>query len=167
MADRKEIEGTKERAADRGQPFGLEFFEKAPDGLPLGDPEVVRNLVVGFAGEVNTLVEEAAAGQDRAAAFTALCARYADLFTGKSDGYALMPFNSEAGLGEFLVARYQMDCGPDDAAFNFFGYVGGQVREAAFGVLTGELEPDAAKFRIAVTIDEAVGSLLGLPADEE
>lgn len=101
MTDPREIEGSPERAADRGRAVELGF---SMDSRPsLGNLDVVRGLVSEFAAAIvdarkqynlDTLTGEQAQERVRE-----LAREYGDVVMGRDSRYDAMPWNDPARLG--------------------------------------------------------------------
>lgn len=96
MTDPREIEGTPERAADRGRAEDLEFgiFEQPS----LGNLDVVRELVSEFAGKCVDIRKRynggTLDGDDARAELRKLSTRYGDIVMGRGEGYHALPWHS-------------------------------------------------------------------------
>lgn len=172
----EEIEGSRERAADRGQPQGLTFFEsETEEGKRyLGDPADVEMTVREFAGEAHQIASDATferiTGEVAMDRLNALCDRYAGIFYGKEPGgFRAMPFNNPKSLGAFINERLGMTEPHDKAASVLFMNTANQIFEAYQGTMSGTLDDADAQFLIESAIDDTSRILLGLPPvnDEE
>lgn len=160
MDKRKEIEGTKERAADRGQPFGLEFFEQETDDrLYLGDPDHVDMILREFMGGcADAMREGGVEGLEKH------CAKYADTFYGRDKGVRTMgTFNSPTVLGNFLRKTYGVDASPEGAAALFLQHIAVQTLKAMTRLYDGEIDKEAYTFLLDAALDEATTGMMGLP----
>lgn len=172
--DRRKIEGTEERARDRGEPFGFEFFsnETANASRYLGDPDDVEAIIREFASEAYEARRRAAAGEispeDGLAALTAAVARYAGIFYGKEPGAyrAQGDWNTPDRLGRHIIERLGAEGDPEDAAAALFWNVANQILKAQEEYAAGSLSDEDAQFRIAASIEDAQKILLGLPHEE-
>ena len=148
MKDRRSIEGTKERAADRGW-MGLDV----PEGDALNSPTVAESIVREFLGKVIDLRAKYNAdkinGEQTLEKIKEQAQAYADIFMGKASGYA------------------KTDCN-DTAAYAFFLYLASSLTEhAIIPHENDELDEDDARFRMDALVDDAILLLLGLPAPRE
>lgn len=167
MTDRRNIEGTKERAADRGQ-MGLSI----PDGDALTSPSVAESVVREFLGKVIDL--RAAYNGDKITGEQALeklkeyAQAFANIFMGKGSGYAKTEWNTPERLGAHLAAAIDDDETKDTAAYAFFLHLATSLTEnTIIPHENDELDEDDAKFRIDAQVDDALTLLLGLPAPSE
>src|SRR3546814_5441525 len=120
--DKREIEGSPERAADRGRQEDLGWPEGARPYL--GDPAVVRGLVQDFATEIigiradynaDKLTGEQAQERIRAAA-----ARWGGIFMGRGgEDWSALPWNSPDRIGRRigLAVGLEGDADPGEALF--------------------------------------------------
>lgn len=164
---RENIEGSAERAADRGQALGLEDFTiNIAAGGSLGNPDDVERIVREFCSgvvDVRKRWNEGATEEASTSALTDLVERFALIFNGRDTAYTASPWNSPAMLGRSLNRRLALD-GPEEAAAGaLFWHLANQMLETASGMETGELADDVAKFRADVDIETAVYMLMGLP----
>lgn len=170
MENRVRIEGSKERARDRGEDtLFAPAFASGKDMLT--DPDVVESLVSSFMSEIagvhTRYMNDEIEGPAATAETVKVCERYADIFMGRTDDYAPMPWNSPDGLGVYLVVSAGVPERKEDAVKAVL------LRTAASflnDVITpfsaGEIGDDAAKFRVEATKEDLVTLLLGLPAEE-
>lgn len=170
----EEVEGSEARAADRGQPQGLTFFDvpTGEDQRYLGDPVDVEATVRDFVAAAHKIGSDAAqdvtSGEDAMRLLNALCDRYAGIFYGKEPSrFRSMPFNSPQMLGAFINERLGMQEPQDKAAFVLFMNCANQVFEAYHGHMSGGASEDDTRFLIESAIDDTVAILLGLPPASE
>lgn len=167
MTDRRTIEGTKERAADRGW-MGLDV----PEGELLTSPTVAESLVREFLGKVIEL--RAAYNGDKITGEQALekvkehAQSFANIFMGKTSGYAKTEWNAPERLGAHLAAAIDDDEAEDTAAYAYFLHLATSLTEnTIIPHENDELDEDDARFRIEAQVDDALILLLGLPAPRE
>lgn len=167
--DPRTIEGSPERAADRGREQGFEFF--AQEGEPLGSPEVAEALVRQFLGECLearvAIHEDKATPEEAKARMQEAAKRYAAIFMGRDKAYAASPWNSPDGLGAYIAANYEGAGDKDEACESFFLRLAADMMKLAKAHEDDELEDDAAQFQTDALVEDAVITLLGLPAESE
>ena len=167
MKDRRSIEGTKERAADRGW-MGLDV----PEGDALNSPTVAESIVREFLGKVIDLRAKYNAdkinGEQTLEKIKEQAQAYADIFMGKASGYAKTDWNTPERLGAHIAAAIGDDETNDTAAYAFFLYLASSLTEhAIIPHENDELDEDDARFRMDALVDDAILLLLGLPAPRE
>ena len=104
MTDPREIEGTPERAADRGRAEDLGF---SMDSRPsLGDAGVVRGLVSQFASAVVEIRKrynkDELTAQEAVEAVRDLSKEYGNIAMGRDKRYFALPWNSPERLGRTI-----------------------------------------------------------------
>ena len=167
--DPRTIEGSPERAADRGQEQGFEYFSQ--DGQQLASPEVAEGLVRQFLAEcieARVAIHEGKATPEEAKARMQDAAkRYAAIFMGKDSAYAASPWNSPDGLGAFIAANYQGSGDKDQACEAMLLRLAADMMKIAKAHEDEQLDDDAAQFQADALVEDALGTLLGLPAETE
>jgi|GEM_PF-6139516 len=163
-----EIEGTPERAKDRGDTTGLGFFAKPLGDSPyLGSPDVVDSIVRAFCQDALNLRIAVGYGEISQDAFmtklNALADRNASIFTHPSAPYRFMPFNSVDGVGEFVKAALGMSDPADVAVHTMFMNTANQIFAAHALHLSGTATDDDVQFQIGAAVEDATRMLLGLP----
>lgn len=164
MADPREIEGSKARAADRGKPEGMDqFIDPRP---ALGSMEVVEELVRQYLGELIsnrvryhadqiTPEQAVAAAADQAKKFAAI-------FMGRDAAYFALPWNSPEQLGAHLARHFAEPPQPDEAAETFLTMVAADLMAILVEHEDAKIDDEAAEFRMGALIEDAVHTLLGL-----
>lgn len=164
--DPRTIEGSKERAADRGRDqMGFPDLSK-PN---LGAPAVVESLLRGFLGRV---VEIRAAynademdGPESAQAINDAAAQYARIFMGGDGDYGAMPWNSPAQLGAHLSATgYDPD--PARSCESFFLKAAGDLVANMALHEDGKMDDETAQFVVDAAVEDGTALLLGLPTPD-
>jgi hypothetical protein len=166
--DPVEIEGTPERAADRGLPDGFGFFASdIGDKNYLGSPEVVGDIVRTYCQDALALRVKAGRGEmlpnDALEGLHALAERTAAIFTNPGDAYRSMLFNSVDGVGEFVKAALQLDASAEDAVKTLFLNTSNQIFETHAQYLAGTVGDDDVRFQLDAAVEDATRMLLGLP----
>lgn len=167
MVDKVQIEGSAERAADRGQ----NMFADLGVGDLLNSTEVVEGLVRQFLGELvdirkgynaDTLESDRAITKVMAAAN-----RYADVFMGKDSAYTTLPWNTPEQLGAHLKAVLGTDSEPEGAALDYFLRVASDFTTEVLQPFEDDaIAEDVMRFRTDALVDDATHALLGLRQDE-
>jgi hypothetical protein len=167
--DPRTIEGSPERAADRGREQGFEYF--AQDGQQLASAEVVEGLVRQFIGECIdarlAIHEERFTPEQGTNAMQDASKRYAAIFMGKDKAYAASPWNTPEALGAHIAANYEGAGDKDAACEALFLRLAADTMKIAKAHEEDELEDDAAQFQLDALVEDAVITLLGLPAEAE
>lgn len=167
MTDRKQIEGTEERAADRGRDqLGFPDVNDLPF---LGDPAIVESLVRSFLGRVidirTAYNEDKMDGPEAAEAVQDAADQYARIFMGQDKGYAAQPWNSPEQLGASLSA-VGFDPDPAKACLGLFLKTAGDLVAAMALHEEGKLDDDTAQLAIDAAAEDGTYLLLGVPQPE-
>lgn len=161
---KEQLEGSKERAADRGrdQLFGDNLPDNALNSMQTVDA-VVRSFVtkvIDVRVRYNTdQITETQARQE----VDALAQQYGDVFMGKSQDYAALPWNSPAQLGEYLVGVMEGDATPETSARDFFLYIASQLLQTMVEFEHEKIDDEVMKFRLDTLLEDAAHALLGIP----
>lgn len=144
MTDPREIEGTLERAADRGRADDLGFsMDQRPS---LGNADVVRNLVSTFAGRVVETRKQyhldKLTGEQAQARVRELSKEYGDIIMGRSAAYDALPWNDPARLGRRIKLVVPGVAGIDDPGELLFVTIGTGLMNLAKAHEEGRV-PDA------------------------
>lgn len=168
MVDKVSIEGSKERAADRGQDL---LFEALPSGASLASMEIVEHVVRQYLGELLDIRMDYHAdkidGDSAVQAIDKAATQYADMFMGKSSDFPGTNWNTPEGLGTYLLAVLDTDSKPEDSARDLFLRIASDFSKAV--ILPNEedeLDEEEATFRTDAIVEDAVHALLGLPNSE-
>lgn len=166
MTDKHMIEGTPERAADRGR----DMFDAIVGEGALASLDGVEGMVRDFFGEIvdtrtayhNDEIDGPAASER----VQAIAKKYADIFMGKDQSYGPMPWNSPEQLGTALAANIE-DSTPENAAEHFL------LRSAADFMATvliptenDEIDDEIGEFRTNAAVEDLTYAMLGLRQDE-
>jgi hypothetical protein len=167
MTDRKSVEGSKERAIDRGQ-MGL----VVPDGELLTSPSVAEALIRQYLGAIIAL--RADYNADKIAGEVALekikeqARAHASIFMGGSSDYAKSAWNTPDRLGAHLAAAIDDGESNETAANAYFLYLAKSLTEGTIiPHEAGEIEDSDAIFRMDALVEDALILLLGMPAPRE
>ena len=164
MTDKTLIEGSKERAAERGSDWG---FVGLSDGS-LMRPDIVQNLVREFLGKVIDVRTSYNAGtlpgDEAPAKIKAIADDYAAIFLGKSKDYEALPWNSVEYLGLHLSTLLKGEEPPEEAPCAYFLYLASTLIDTiVVPHEDDEIGEEAVNFRIDALVDDAVNALLGDP----
>lgn len=167
--DRREIEGTAERAADRGRAEGFEAFDSQDDNL--GMPDVVDSLVRGFLAlvmqqRIKAHAEELTVEALQKAIVEA-SKRMADTFMGYTSDYAKSAWNTPEHLGAYIAANYEGAGSPDEAAEAFFLRLAADMMLIAKEHEEERIDDEVAQFQVDALVEQACQTLLGLPDLED
>jgi hypothetical protein len=133
MIDPREVEGTPERAADRGreQDLGIVVTDKPS----LGSAPVVQGLVSEFAGAVVNVRkrynQDKLSGEQAQAEVRALAKEYGDIVMGRDQRYQALPWNDPARLGRRIKLVTAPIDGVTDPGEQLFLTVGLSIIELA------------------------------------
>lgn len=164
MTDRKEIEGSPERAADRGRQEDLGF--PAGDVPSLGSPSVVRGLVSQFAVEVVEVRKRYNAGRlsgdDAQEHIRDLAVEYGNIVMGRDSRYAPLPWNDPARLGRRIKLVVPPTDGVEDPGELLFLTVGLSLVELAASHEEGRTDDAQAKQAAGTMLDDTAQLILGV-----
>ena len=161
--DKREIEGSPERAADRGRAEDL--------GLPsgdrpyLGDPEVVLGLVRHFGTSVvdvrkrynlDTLTADGAMK-----AVDDLTGEYGRIFMGRDPRYQALPWNSPEQLGQHIHTRLPEAGDDPDPGKAAFLALARSLLDVAVEHENGRLGDADARAHVAAAVGSIADLLLG------
>lgn len=164
MTDKREIEGSAERAADRGREEDLGF---SMDPRPsLGDAGVVRALVSEFGSLI--VATRKAYNLDQLTAEQAqervhdIASEYGDVVMGRDPKYFAMPWNDPTRLGRRIRLVIPPIVGIDDPGLLLFMTVGTSLMAIAAAHEAGRLEDSAAEAHIQSMLEDTANLILGL-----
>lgn len=164
MTDPKEIEGSPERAADRGRAEDLGF----PTGPKpsLGNIDVVRGLVSEFASQVVGVRKQYNAGkldhmqaQER---IFELAQEYGNIIMGADASYAAMPWNDASHLGAHIRLAVPGIDGIDEPGLLLFLTVGASLAEIAAAHEAGRLSDASGEHQTKVMLEDAAALIAGV-----
>lgn len=164
MADKREIEGTAERAADRGREEDLGFNTSA---LPsLGDADVVRQLVSKFGADVVAVrrdyLEDKLNSKEAQSRVRELAADYGSIVMGRDKDYSAMPWNSEPRLGRRIKMVVPAIEGVNEPGELLFLTVGTSLSSLAASHEAGRVTDEDAEHHTKVMLEDTVNLILGL-----
>lgn len=166
MVDKRSIEGSSERAADRGR----DMFDPIGDST-LGSYETVDGLVRQFLGEIvdtrKAYHEDKLEGPQASEKVQEIASKYAAIFMGKDASYGPTAWNSPEQLGEHLLAALEGKSTSEAAAADYLLRVASDfIVAVSIPIELDELDDETAQFRIEATVEDCVYALLGIRQDE-
>ncbi len=133
MDNKVEVEGSPERAADRGRGEDLGFMPA--DKPSLGDPGVVSGMVAEFAGAVvdvrRRYHEDKLSGDQAQAAILELAKEYGGIIMGRDDRFAAQPWHNVSRLGRRIRLVLAGAEGGGDPGEFLFTTIGASLSELA------------------------------------
>lgn len=164
MQDPKEIEGSPERAEDRGREEDLGF--QASDKPSLGDPAVVRGLVSEFAGQVIAARRAFNAGeldgQQAKERIGALATEYGNIIMGRDQAYAALSWNNPARLGRRIGLVTPPMEGVEDPGQALFLTVAASLIEVAVAHEEARMPDVDAQRHIQAALEDTANLILGV-----
>lgn len=164
MTDKREIEGTPERAADRGREEDLGF---SMDPRPsLGDADVMRNLVSKFGADVVAVrreyLEDKLTGKEAQERVRELARDYGSIVMGRDKDYFALPWNSESRLGRRIRLVVPAIDGVNDPGELLFLTVGTSLSSLAASHEAGRVTDDDAESHTKEMLEDTANLILGL-----
>jgi hypothetical protein len=161
--DKREIEGSRERAADRGRQEDLGWPE---GGKPsLGDPTVVNGLVRDFATEVIGIRTDynrgKLSGDEAKRRIRAAARQWGDIFMGRSGDFAALPWNKQS-LGA-QIRRVLAVADDADPGETLFLELARSITDVAVEHEAGRLSDPAAKQHLRDALGSVAELLMGYP----
>jgi len=167
MANRTEIEGTEERAKERGENL-FDGFES--DGEYLNSAATVERLLRQYLYAVldvrKAYNEDKLEGTAATERVVALAGQYADIFLGKDGDYSATGWNSPEQLGVHLQQTITEESTPEDACQKFLQRLAGDFIDTV--VIPAEsdmIDDEQGQFRTDVLLEDATYVLLGIPSE--
>lgn len=164
MTDKREIEGTPERAADRGREEDLGFIV---DPRPsLGDAGVVRDLVSKFGADVVAVrreyLEDKLTGQEAQARVRELARDYGAIVMGRDQDYFALPWNCDTRLGRRIKLVVPAIEGVNDPGELLFLTVGTSLSSLAASHEAGRVTDEDAEQHTQTMLEDTANLILGL-----
>jgi hypothetical protein len=164
MTDQREVEGSFERAADRGREEDLGF---SMDPRPsLGDAGVVRALVSEFGALIVATRKsynlDQLTGEQAQERVHDLSVEYGAIIMGRDSKYFAMPWNSTDRLGRRIGKVVPAIDGVVDPGLLLFLTVGTSLMAIAAAHEAGRLEDDAAEAHTQGMLEDTANLILGL-----
>lgn len=163
--DPKEIEGSPERAADRGREEDLGF--KPPGSRPsLGDPEVVRALVSEFAQQVvgvrRAYNEDKLSDQEAIDRIHELSVEYGRVVMGTGSGYEPLPWHDPSRLGRRIRLVLPAEDGIEDPGELLFFSIASSLMDLAVQHENGRMSDDDVRAKAQEMLADTADLILGL-----
>lgn len=164
MPDPREIEGSAERAADRGREEDLGF---TVSGRPsLGNPDVVRGLVSEFAASVvgarRGYNEDRLSGEQAQAALRDLAVEFGRIIMGFDGRYQALPWHDPLRLGRRISLVVPAIEGIADPGVLLFVTVGTSLVEIAAAHEDGRITDEDAKAKAQEMLEDTINLILGV-----
>lgn len=164
MTDKRKIEGTTERAADRGREEDLGF---SVDPRPsLGDAGVVRDLVSKFGADVVAVrreyLEDKLTGQEAQARVRELARDYGAIVMGRDQDYFALPWNCDTRLGRRIKLVVPAVEGVNDPGELLFLTVGTSLSSLAASHEAGRVTDEDAEHHTQTMLEDTANLILGL-----
>lgn len=164
MTDPREIEGSPERAADRGRAEDLGF---SMDSRPsLGNADVVRGLVSEFASQVvdvrKQYNQDKLTGEQAQARVRELAGEYGSIVMGRDAQYDVLPWNSPERLGRRIKLVVPAVDGVDDPGELLFLTVGTSLSSIAAAHEQGRLTDADGEHHTKEMLEDTANLILGL-----
>lgn len=164
MTDPREIEGTPERAADRGRAEDLGFpMESRPS---LGNADVVRGLVSEFASQVVDVRKQynldKLTGEQAQQRVHELAREYGAVVMGKDARYLALTWNDPDRLGRRIKLVVPATPGVDEPGELLFLSVGSSLMSIAAAHEGGRLTDEDGEKHTKDMLEDTANLLLGL-----
>ena len=168
MADPREVEGSAQRAADRGRSLGFDAIPISTEATPyLGDRDAVDGIVRTMLSKIidargkfhrQQLSGDAATKQETDAINAA-----AAIFNGQTPGYQLMPaWNKPEGVGNYVKQRRGWDIPAADAVRSYLAVMANLTTEVFDSYCIGHMDDEDARWRLDVNVEDITNMMLGL-----
>lgn len=160
--DPRSIEGSPERAADRGREVELGFV--ASDKPSLGNPDVVRGLVSEFASGVVAARGAWLKGKeaDPKARIRELAVEYGNIIMGRDARFEALPWNDPTRLGRRIRLVVPPEAGITDPGVLLFTAVGASLAQIAAAHEGDRLSDAAGEQHTRTLLEDAALLILGL-----
>jgi len=164
MTDPREIEGSPERAADRGRAEDLGF---SMDPRPsLGNLNVVRGLVSQFGAEIVDVRKQynldKLTGEQAQARVHELAQEYGDIIMGRSKEYDALPWNDPQRLGRRIKLVVPAIPGVEDPGVLLFLTVGTSLMSLAKAHEEERLSDTDAEHHTKEMLEDTANLIAGL-----
>lgn len=164
MTDPREIEGSPERAADRGRADDLGF---SMDPRPsLGDAGVVRSVVSEFATRIvevrKDYNQDKLTGEQAQDKVRDLAREYGGVVMGRDQSYFALPWNNPVRLGRRIRLVVPGIDGVDDPGELLFLTVGTSLMALAASHEQDRVEDAAAEQHAQSMLEDTANLILGL-----
>lgn len=164
MIDPREVEGSPERAADRGREEDLGIV--VTDKPSLGSASVVQGLVSEFAGAVVVVRkrynQDKLTGEQAQADLRALAKEYGDIVMGRDDRFQALPWNDPSRLGRRIKLVTAPIDGVTDPGEQLFLTIGTSITELAVSHEEGRTSDEAAKAAMQAMLEDTAKLVQGV-----
>ncbi len=162
--DKRSIEGSAERAADRGRFEDLGFSTSSKPNL--GDAGVVKRLVSDFGMAVVNIRKkynlDELTGEQAKAKLVELAEDYGNIIMGRDARYEALPWNSPARLGRRIKLVVPTIDGVEDEGKLLFLTIGTSLTAIASAHESGKLSDAAGERETKEMLDDTISLILGL-----
>ena len=162
--DPKEIEGSPDRAADRGRAEDLGF--PMGDKPSLGSPEVVAGIMTEFASGVvdarKRYNQDKLTGEQAQAKVRELAAEYGAVVMGRDARYQALPWNDPSRLGRRIKLVTSPIDGVTDPGEQLFLTVGMSLIDIAKAHEDERMSDDDAQAKIQEMLQDTAQLVLGV-----
>lgn len=164
MTDKRSIEGSAERAADRGRADDLGFSMGSKPNL--GNAAVVQSLVSEFGTAVVNIRKkynkDELSGDQAKAAVVDVAEEYGNIIMGRDTRYEALPWNSPARLGRRISLVVPALDGIADEGKLLFVTIGTSLMSIAAAHENGRLSDATAEKAVKDMLDDTISLILGL-----
>jgi len=162
--DKREIEGSPERAADRGRAEDLGW--PAGDRPSLGNPDVVIGLVRAFGAAVVDVRKrynlDELTHDGALAAIDKLSGQYGDIAMGRDPAYEALPWNSPEQLGANIHKRLPEANEDPDPGKALFLALARSLLDVAVAHEDGDMKDGEAQGHIEAAISSIANLIVGV-----
>jgi len=166
MVNRVEIEGSKERAADRGSAEGLVIPENQDRSLAV--PSVVEGIVRQWLMDLMDIrlrwLKDEISGDQAIEEMRLIHKGAQAIFYGRAEGYETTSWNAEQGLGRHLVNKV-VGGEVQDAVFRTFYFAASEILPGLQDHAAGKMNDDMMEAMIEELISRYAAHMLGLPPE--
>lgn len=162
MTDKRSVEGSAERAADRGNDFGFSM-----DSRPsLGNQDVVRGIMSEFGADIVNVRKQY--NQDKLdseqaqAKVRELAKSYGDIVMGRDARYDALPWNSPERLGRRIKLVVADVDGVSDEGELLFLTIGSSLMDLAAAHEAGRVSDGDAENHVQAMLEDTANLVLGL-----
>ena len=164
MKDTRTVEGSPERAADRGrmEDLGFSLSEKPS----LGNPDVVRGMVTEFASQIvearKLYNQDQLTGEQTQERVRELAREYGDIVMGRDERYDPLPWHDPSRLGRRVGLVVPPIEGISDPGEVLFLTVGTSLMSIAAALEEESLEDNEAQQETTEMLEDTANLILGL-----
>lgn len=162
MIDKRMVEGSSERAADRGNDFGFNLVSRPS----LGDTDVAHKLLSQFGTDiVNTRLryhQDQLNSEQAQAQVRTLAKYYGNIVMGRDNHYEVLPWHSPDRLGRRITLVVAPVEDITDAGELLFLTLGTSLMALAAANETGRVSDAEAEMHTKEILEDAANLVLGL-----